>query len=116
MKISKEEFVKALNNVQTSLDQEWSIWSALNEQGVWIDDERDGLANTVISLLSHLVNPTRPDLAKEDLEYFAYEIDFGREFEVGSITDGNGNNIDFSSAEKLYEYFEEEEKKSKLYS
>lgn len=110
MNITKEEFVKTINKLETASDSEWNIWMALKDNGVWVDDERDGLENSVIELLSYLVNPIRPDLAKEDIEYFVYELDFGREFEIGNIMDKDGNPIDFSSAEKLYDYFVEEEK------
>ena len=40
----------------------------------------------------------------EDISYFIYELDYGRDYEEGCITDQDGNNIDFSTAEKLYDY------------
>lgn len=42
--------------------------------------------------------------AVENIDYFIYELDYGRKYEPGMITDENGHDIDFSSAEKLYDY------------
>ena len=116
MLITKERFVATMKDLQESVDDEWVIYTALSNQGIFLNDERRGLAYNVIDLLSHLVNPWHPDLAKDDLEYFCYEIDFGRGYEVGSVTGANGEIIDFSSAEKLYDYFVEEEKHNIKYS
>ena len=53
----------------------------------------------VVFLLRKLLND-----AFEDIEYFIYELDYGRKYEPGMITDNFGQDIDFSSAEKVYEY------------
>jgi hypothetical protein len=42
--------------------------------------------------------------AVENIDYYIYELDYGRKYEPGIITDENGHDIDFSSAEKLYDY------------
>jgi hypothetical protein len=42
--------------------------------------------------------------AVENIDYFIYELDYGRKYEPGMITDKNGADIDFSTAEKLYDY------------
>ena len=110
MLITKEKFVATLKDLQQWVDDEWEIYIALSNVGIFLDGERNDLSCNVIDLLSHLVNPIHPDLAKDDIEYFCYEINFGREYKVGCITGENGEPIDFSSAEKLYDYFSEEEK------
>lgn len=40
-----------------------------------------------------------------DLSYFIYDLEWGSRYEPGMITDSDGNQIDFSSIEKLYKYF-----------
>ena len=40
----------------------------------------------------------------EDISYFCTCTDFGRDWKPGIITDTEGNDIDLSSAEKLYNY------------
>ncbi len=42
--------------------------------------------------------------AVENIDYYIYELDYGRKYESGIITDENGHDIDFSSSEKLYDY------------
>ena len=37
------------------------------------------------------------------ISYFMYELDYGRDYQDGFIVE-NGVNIDFSSADKLYDY------------
>ena len=55
--------------------------------------------STVVFLLRKLLND-----AVENIDYYIYELDYGRKYEPGIITDENGRDIDFSSAEKLYDY------------
>ncbi len=55
--------------------------------------------STVVLLLKKLMH----DLA-DDIDYFIYELDYGRKYEPGMINDEKGNDIDFSSAGKLYDY------------
>ena len=55
--------------------------------------------STVVFLLRKLLKD-----AVENIDYFIYELDYGRKYEPGMITDENGHDIDFSSAEKLYDY------------
>jgi hypothetical protein len=55
--------------------------------------------STVVFLLRKLLKD-----AVENIDYYIYELDYGRKYEPGMITDENGHDIDFSSAEKLYDY------------
>ena len=38
-----------------------------------------------------------------NISYFIYELDYGREYQEGCISDKSGN-IDISTPEKLYDY------------
>ena len=55
--------------------------------------------STVVFLLRKLLKD-----AVENIDYYIYELDYGRKYEPGMITDENGHDIDLSSAEKLYDY------------
>ena len=37
------------------------------------------------------------------MEYFIYELDYGRSYKAGMVTDTCGNDIDCSSAETVYD-------------
>ena len=39
-----------------------------------------------------------------NISYFIYELDYGKKYKDGYVQDGKGNNIDISTAEKLYDY------------
>ena len=38
-----------------------------------------------------------------NISYFIYELDYGREYQEGCVSDKNGN-IDISTSEKLYDF------------
>lgn len=109
MNISKEEFVKTIKALQNSRDSENKLYDALKSCDIYCEDERPGLDNTVIHLLELLTNAPVNDLYGSDISYFCWELDFGREYKPGMIKDNSGGEIDFSSAEKLYDYLLEEE-------
>ena len=56
--------------------------------------------SVVVELLEKLMH----DVA-DDISYFIYELDYGRKYKPGYITYADGQEIDFSTAEKLYDYF-----------
>ena len=53
----------------------------------------------VVDLLAEIM-----DDQMGDIEYFCYELDFGEKYEPGTVTDEHGNEIDLSTAEKLYDF------------
>ena len=112
MELSREEFVTIINRLRDSSD----LVDRVNEL---FQNSRDNVEcdfcngaalqisheSTVVLLLRKLLND-----AYEDIDYFIYEIDYGRKYKPGMITDKNGNDIDWSSAEKLYDYLTQEAK------
>ena len=107
--ISKEEFVEILNRLRDTSD-------LVNKVNKLFRDSRDNVEcdfcnaaglqisheSTVVFLLRKLLND-----AFENIDYFIFELDYGRKYEPGMITDEAGNDIDFSTAEKLYDYLTE---------
>lgn len=55
--------------------------------------------NIVIWLLKKLMQDE-----SENIDYFVYELDYGRKYEPGAITDETGEDIELDTAEKLYDY------------
>ena len=56
----------------------------------------------VLELLENMFN------ADDTLSWWLYDLDYGREYKDGIIQDGNGRNIDLSTAEKLYDFLIDE--------
>ncbi len=52
----------------------------------------------VVSLLEKIMQDNGGNIS-----YFIYELDYGKEYYDGCVTDDNGN-VDFSTAENLYHY------------
>lgn len=50
-----------------------------------------------------------------DIDYFVYELDFGKSWEPGMITDIDGSDVDMSSIEKFVDYLEKEGEWNSMY-
>ena len=50
--------------------------------------------------------------AREDIECFLYELDYGHNWEPGMITEAGGTDVKMSSTEDLYNYIVENNKKN----
>ena len=104
--LSKEEFVDIIERLREAND-------LVNKVDELFQNSRENLeldyCNGASLQISHepivvkLLEKLMEDQG-EDISYFIYELDYGRDYEEGCITDQDGNNIDFSTAEKLYDY------------
>lgn len=105
-KLSKEDFVEIINRLKDSSDLVNKIAELFrnsrdnvdcvfcNGAGLQISHE-----STVVFLLRKLLKDTF-----ENISYFIYELDYGRKYTPGIIKDENNQDIDLSTAEKLYDY------------
>lgn len=55
--------------------------------------------NTVVFLLKKMLHDKYGYI-----EYFIYELDYGRKYEVGMIADENGQDIDIHTPDLLYDF------------
>ena len=108
--ISKEEFceiIKQLRGAKDLQDQVGELYrnsecnrahDYCNYGAIQINHE-----DIVINLLKVMF-----DDVIDDIHYFVYELDYGREYKDGMITEidkeGNKKTVDLSTAEKLYDY------------
>lgn len=99
MEITKEEFCKIIDRLQKSWDKQNQIIDAL---GAVIDT--GDVSDMVVDLLNKLMELESDELFGSDIGYFCWELDFGRKWTPDSIQDINGNPIDISTSEKLYDY------------
>lgn len=103
--ISKQTFVKIINTMRDREDLVIKLNDIIREYRVTLrEDFLDGNAliiggeDEIVELLEILMKDTCGDIS-----YFMWEIDFGRDYEPGCITQ-DGEDIDISSADKLYDY------------
>ena len=60
-----------------------------------------GHESVVVELLENMFNT-------DMISYWIYELDYGRQYKDGYVQDGEGNIVDLSTLEKLYDYLIEE--------
>lgn len=105
--ISKKQFVKYINYIKQSLEKEDNIEKAIKKIS------KDSYAFVLIDEISHMIEMLCScmdieydpgDMYGNDIEYFIYDLDFGKNWEPDSITEADGTSIDISTAEKLYDY------------
>lgn len=102
--ITKPVFVKALNDLQNVMDFNTELNSFFRKNNncdtqIMMPD----CTNTVIDLLHEIFGEKDAD---EWISYFCFELDFGREYL--EVTDADRNEIDLSTAEKLYDFLMED--------
>ena len=110
--ISKEEFVEIMSRLRESSELVAKVDELFRNSRDNVECDFCNGASLQISHQSTVVFLLRKLLKDEveDIDYFIYELDYGRKYEPGMITDKNGADIDFSTAEKLYDYLTEEVK------
>lgn len=114
MKISKQKFVNILEQLKTASDLQDQIYELYRKSRDCIESDfmnvgalqinHEGIVVDLLELL------TDDDGDYPDISYFIYELDYGRGYKPGSVTEEDGTEIDFSSAKKLYDYLEEKER------
>ena len=103
--ISKNKFIEIINilkEVNDFVDETNAKARKLND--AIISDFHNAMTlsisheQIVVDLLKSIFNDY------DTIRWWIYELDYGRLYSDGVFQDGNGNNIDVSSAEKLYDY------------
>lgn len=102
--IRKKEFVEIIerlknyNDLQDKIDDLFKSnidnkeMDFMNAGSICIGHE-----SVVVELLENMFNT-------DMISYWIYKLDYGKEYKDGYVQDGEGNNIDISTAEKLYDY------------
>ena len=102
--ISKEKFVEIINRLKNYKELQDKIDELFKDN---IDNRENDFINAgsicighesvVVELLENMFN-------SDMISYFIYELEYGEKYEKGCVLDANMNNIDLSTAEKLYDY------------
>lgn len=106
--LTKEEFVNYMNTLKEVMDSSRTLSEALKN----FDSCPDfgGFSNfraedLIVTLLEKLMDDAKDDKYDiSDISYFIYDLEWGSKWTPDSITDMNGNSIDISTVEKLYDY------------
>lgn len=99
--IDKDTFVKAINDVKAAYDFQVQLDDFYRKNGGYRKVDYPDCIDTVIDLLHSI-------FWKADrngwIEYFCFELNFGRNYKDGTITYENGGNIRIKTAEDLYDF------------
>ena len=101
--LTKEQFVKYIGKIQECYEFENEISEAFYKYGCQAP-EFPFPYNEMVDVLNVMFTLETNDNWGSDIDYFCIELDFGKKYKPGCIKDENGNEIDLSSAEKLYDY------------
>ena len=113
--LSKEEFCKIINKLKTINDLYEELDCCYNKYknllGGCIEPYSLEISceNEIIKLLEIIMNdkPTN-DYYGSNISYFIYELNYGKNYKAGMVTDKNKDgsfiDVDISTPEKLYEY------------
>lgn len=103
--LSKEEFVKAINEVENVCRYQEGLNNYFRKNNVDGYIFQPDCTSTVISLL-HTISGTKDK--DEWINYFCFELDFGKKWKEGMITEKDGTDIILKTSEDLYNLLEKQ--------
>lgn len=100
MILTKTEFCKVMSEFKKAREAEKRVDQIAKDMGSdFLQIDLTYLGGPLTTVLDKMF-----DSDDHDVEYFCWELDFGDDYHPGDVTDKDGNEIDFSTAEKLYDY------------
>ena len=105
--MDRDLFIDTMNKIE-ALAREQDEFDAMLHK---IDPEFGGgyIHNKTIFLLEELLSKMVND-KYDNISYYMWEIDFGKEYEIGCITEEDGTPIPLSNAGELYDLIMESNK------
>lgn len=108
MIISKERFVKIMNQIRDTQDLETKIWELTSEytNHLYYDDTEimfPTLVDPLIEVLEHMFD----EEVTQTIQWWCYDEDFGRDFkknDFGYTINGKQYHLDLSTPDNLYDF------------
>lgn len=104
--LSKKEFVDIIDRLREASDLQDRVDEIFRNSRENIENDFCNAAALQISHESTVVFLLKKMMCDryDNIEYFLYELDYGRKYESGMITDDKGQDIDIHTPELLYDY------------
>ena len=105
--ISKEQFIKYLDYIKQAQEKEDKIDNFIREISIEgycyiLSDEIYHMIEMLCSCMD--IEYCSDDTFGDDIQYFIYDLEWGKRWTPGCYTDSEGNDVDISTPEKLYDY------------
>lgn len=104
--MNKADFVDAIKNLQLFDTLMEPYEKVLKDEGPWCNLYTQNVCLIADAISEKFDVPEEYESIYGDIEYFVFELLFGQDFQIGMVIDADGSQPDFSTAEKLYDYFE----------
>lgn len=100
--MNKDLFIETLSKIEEQLKLDNKCHEAFSI--ILPNDYVSGYDYNLV--LNQLLKLLKIDLDDKSnwIDYFIWDLDFGRNFKMGMVSDENNNNIDLSNSEKLFEF------------
>lgn len=106
--LTKEEFVEYIGEILETSKKDNEFSEAIEKicgGDCWVIGAYSKEISIMISLLAKVMGLPADNTPDENIiQYFVYDLDFGKEYTEGCFTEIDGTSIDISTAEKLYDY------------
>lgn len=105
--LTKKQFVEYINRIKATCDKDDMLSDAIEkacDKNTWVIGLYGSECNTMIDLLSLAMGLKVGTYDGNVIEYFIYDINFGKNYTPECYTEEDGSPIDISTAEKLYDY------------
>ena len=102
--ITKERFIQIIKRLENYNKLQEQINSLFAE---CIDNKENDFCNAGSICIGHesvVVYLLERMFDTDMISYFIYELDYGEKYKKGCVLDENMNEIDLSTAEKMYDY------------
>ena len=104
--ISKEDFVKSISAIQKAFECENELNDVFKKYGVGSEIYLSGMCADAIVNLLHIIFGAADE--EEWISYFCFDLNFGKDFQKGTIVCVDGSKPDMFTAEDLYDFLIEE--------
>ena len=104
MIISKDKFTEIINRLKSYNELQGKINDLFKDN---IDNRERDFINAGSICVAHesvVVYLLEKMFDTDMISYFIYELEYGEKYKAGCVLDANMNEIDLSTAEKLYDY------------
>lgn len=104
--LNRQEIVDILNRLREASDLKKQVDELFRNSRENVENDFCNAAALQISHESSVVFLLKRIMRDqyEYIDYFIYELDYGRKYEAGMITDENGQDIDLHTPELLYDF------------